>query len=114
MCAQKSVHAVFDDENESEDEYEAMFNVTSFGPNSHSAYHVVLNINGVDIDMEIDTGASISIVNKIVFDKITGTDPTTSLLRRSQAKLKTYTGDVIIPEGETTVLWVEIGCRRSN
>ena len=103
VCAQKSVHAVFDDGNESEDEYEAMFNVTSFGPNSHSAYHVILNINGVDTEMEIDTGASISIVNKMVFDKITGTDPTTSLLRRSQAKLKTYTGDVIIPEGETTV-----------
>ena len=113
-----------------------IFNVTSLGPNSHSAYHVVLNINGVDTENgNRHWCIYLNCEQDVFFYKITVADPKPSSLRRSQAKLQTYnTGDVIIPEGETTVcvcyenqckeldltvvsglaLWAERGCRRSN
>ena len=61
-----------------------------------------VNINGIHVDMEIDTGASLSILSeKTNQDIAQQTD--ISPLEESQVTLKTYTGEVIRVLGITKV-----------
>ena len=53
---------------------------------------VDLSINGTPTQMEVDTGASLSIVSENIFDYILSGD-----------KLKTYTGELINRVGTATV-----------
>ena len=63
---------------------------------------VDLSINGTPTQMEVDTGASLSIVSENIFDYILSGDKNINV-KPSCAKLKTYTGELINPVGTATV-----------
>ena len=56
-------------------------------------------INRKKVNMEIDTGAKLSIISKVVYDKL----PDKPELQHSETVLKTYSGEKIIPAGEIEV-----------
>ena len=62
---------------------------------------ITLELNDVPLDMELDTGASLTLVNKSTYDKIT-CDASTGL-EHSDAQLRTYTGQLVEILGTTTV-----------
>ena len=62
-------------------------------------YTVSENINGHDIDMQIDTGCRYSIVKENTYKEICGT----STLLKSRKKLLTYCGDKIPVRGDFVV-----------
>ena len=85
------------------EEYDEMFHITQVsGQNSKGAYQVQLGINGVQTQMEVDTGASLSIMSAETYQ--TFCHPKAKpVLKKSTAVLKTYTGETIFPEGEIDV-----------
>ena len=63
---------------------------------------VNVTINGADAQMEVDTGATLSIISRSTYRSLWPSDLAPSL-RASSAKLKTYTGEVIPVDGEIDV-----------
>ena len=63
---------------------------------------VTLQINGIDLEMELDTGATLSRISKQTYHKLfpVGSLP---LLKTSKAQLKAYTGEAIQILGEIEV-----------
>ena len=61
-----------------------------------------VSINGIHVDMELDTGASLSILSEKTYQDI-AQQTDISPLEESQVTLKTYTGEVIIVLGITKV-----------
>ena len=61
----------------------------------------LLELNGVPLDMELDTGASLTLLNKSTYKAITH-DASTEL-QPSDAQLRTYTGQLVEILGTTTV-----------
>ena len=59
---------------------------------------VEANISSTDIKMEVDTGASRSIINMETYNT---TKPKSDSLTYTNSKLITYSGDVIKPRGMT-------------
>ena len=112
MCTKqkKHVHAMEPDFNDESDEYGVMFhmNHVSTGMNQpcskNNVYNVKVEINGVKTDMEVDTGSSISVMTMSMknFRKLTHPKAKPCLLK-SNLILKTYTGEVINPEGVANV-----------
>ena len=71
-------------------------------PSHHTKpLQVDVTINGVDCQMEVDTGATLSII-KATYCSLWPSDRAPPL-RASKAKLKTYTGEVITVEGAMDV-----------
>ena len=62
---------------------------------------ITLELNGVPLDMELDTGASLTLLNKSTYKAITH-DASTGL-QPSDAQLRTYTGQLVETLGTTTV-----------
>ena len=58
-----------------------------------------LEVNGKGVNFQIDTGASLTVMNKENFDKLFGSLP----LQTSHKQIKTYTGEVVSVHGEVTV-----------
>ena len=56
---------------------------------------VNLKINNDDLQMEVDTGATLSIISKKAYERLWPTKRMTPLLKFSHATLKTYTGEQI-------------------
>ena len=83
------------------EEYEDMFHISEVS-SSRCAYQVDLKINGVETKMEIDTGASISIMNSKLYKNLCH-PKVKPVLRKSNLALRTYTGELIVPEGEVDV-----------
>ena len=63
---------------------------------------VNLRLNGKDISMELDTGATLSIVSEKTYHSLFSPD-TALQLKASSAELKTYTGEVLNILGTITV-----------
>lgn len=61
-----------------------------------------MTINGADAQMEVDTGATLSIISRSTYRSLWPSDLAPSL-RASSAKLKTYTGEAIPVDGEIAV-----------
>ena len=61
---------------------------------ANSPWWTALTINGTQVEMEIDTGASPSLISKITYDKLQSS-ATLLLLKAEQIKLRTYTGEEI-------------------
>ena len=59
-------------------------------------------INGIQMEMEIDTGASVSLISKNKFDKFQSSAAFPSLTNE-QIKLRTYTGEEISVLGSISV-----------
>ena len=63
---------------------------------------VTLRINGQDLTMELDTGATLSIVSEKTYQSLFSPDAAPEL-KTSKAKLKTYTEEALNILGEITV-----------
>jgi len=63
---------------------------------------VCLKLNGKDIIMELDTGATLSIVSEQTYHSLCSPD-TAPQLKACQAELKTYTGEILNILGTITV-----------
>ena len=72
------------------------------GQKSKGAYQVQLGINGVQTQIEVDTGASLSIMSAETYQMCH--PKAKPVLKKSTAFLKTYTGETIFPEGEIDVM----------
>ena len=72
------------------------------GQKSPAPIQITLAVNGADLSMELDTGATLSIISEETYRKLfsAGKAPT---LKASKAQLKTYTGEVIQILGEIEV-----------
>ncbi|KAK3092066.1 hypothetical protein FSP39_024867 [Pinctada imbricata] len=84
---QKGRNHYVDDTSDEEEQYD-MFNVEDTVNRLTEPYKVVLEINKTPVTMEIDTGASVSIISEETFR-----DLGKLKLSESKAKLKTYTGE---------------------
>ena len=69
---------------------------------SNSLYRALINTNGNPLRMEIDTGASVSVISEETFQTIQrGEQPLQ--LKETSVQLQTYTGDVIPVQGSVLV-----------
>ena len=57
---------------------------------------VEVQLNGKPVRMEVDTGAAVSVMSLPCYERVKGNE---QVLRKSQLKLKTYTGEIVCPEG---------------
>ena len=62
---------------------------------------ITLELNEVPLQMELDTGASLTLINRTSYKKITRDSPT--VLEHSDAQLWTYTGEAVEIMGTVTV-----------
>jgi hypothetical protein len=83
------------EEEEMEDEGYRMFSIGDH----NSAYKIDICLDGNSVEMEIDTGAAVSIISKQTFEKFFKGRP----LDEHQAKLRTYTGEPVPVLGSLTV-----------
>ena len=68
-----------------------------------------LSLNGVQVAMEIDTGATSSIINEKMFSELAEGDQPLKLVQEDLPKLRMYDGSVIEPVGKTTLMGVHDG-----
>ena len=95
--AQKDIHFVEEIEDGTNPEY-SMFNIRDLGV---APLNILVSIEGKDLEMEIDTGATKSIISKETFDQLwVSNDPT---IQSTSTKLRTYTGEIIKVIGEIKV-----------
>ena len=83
---------------ETQTEY-AMFHISC---GSSKPLQTTITVNGNPLTMEVDTGASVSIINRTTFDCIQNGQFTLDL-NESNVRLSTYTGEPIEVEGSTIV-----------
>ena len=76
-----------------------LFNVTS---SPSKPFVVIVQIDGADLPMEVDTGASITLISKTTFDKLRSPHKAPSL-QPTGSKLRTYTGENIEVLGAANV-----------
>ena len=77
-----------EEENEAP-EYNAMYNVTA---KKAKPITVMVKMNGKEVQMEVDTGASMSIISDSTYHTLQMT-PTNPVLQGTDVKLTTYTGE---------------------
>ena len=61
---------------------------------SNNPIMVEVGLNDCNVMMEVDTGAAVSVMSKRIYEEIGG-----GRLENTKVKLKTYTGEVVYPEG---------------
>ena len=105
MCKDRGVHQVKEEEPRSSVEEEgsedpALFNIQLVKPRSYKAgIRVDIRIEGKALAMELDTGASVSIVSKKTWKNWLGAPS----LSPSSLRLRTYTGEELKVEGQRVV-----------
>ena len=108
--AEKANFVESQDDHEVEDEEYTMFSLR--GERCDPVTQEVL-INGVRIDMEVDTGASASIISEDTYREIAA-HSAMEPLQESTLKLTTYTGESISLAGSTSVAVrysaLQVGC----
>ena len=83
---------------EDHDEVQGLFNIGTGSP--EPSIVVPVNINGTNISMELDTGATVSVMSERMWkDKFSTSAP----LEPSPLKLKTYTGEHLKIKGQASV-----------
>ena len=68
-----------------------------------SPYRVNVSINGKSLQMEIDTGASLSVMSDKMYQELWG-DNKQPLLVKEGVVLHTYTGEEVKPKGSAKVM----------
>lgn len=96
----EQANVVVDEDSADHGEEYPMFHISS---GSSKPLHVTVTVNGKQLTMEVDTGASVSIINQETFELIREGQSVLEL-QRSAVKLQTYTGEPIKVEGSTVVL----------
>ena len=108
MCREKAAakadssqeHANRVDEESSEEEPEQPYTLYRISSGSTKPILVGVTINGIDLEMELDTGASVSLISEETYHRLQGTGAT---LSESRARLFTYTDEQIKVLGSTKV-----------
>ena len=57
---------------------------------------VEVQLNGTPVRMEVDTGAAVTVMSLPCYERVKGEE---QQLKKSDLKLKTYTGEIVSPEG---------------
>ena len=78
------------------------YSMLSFGSTCSSPYRVNININGKPLNMEIDTGASLSVMSDTMYQELWGEGGQPSLVKKGVV-LRTYRGKEVRPEGSAAV-----------
>ena len=73
-----------------------------FGSKDSSPYIVHWNIAGQPLEMEVDTGASLSVISEKTYGNLVS-GRRAPALETSVVVLRTYTGEEVKPEGSCTV-----------
>ena len=92
-----SIRNVDDAEDDETGFVDSLFNIDS--KSSSAAIKVMLQVDGQDLEMELDTGAAVSIINFDVYEKMFKHLP----LQPVQRPLHTYTGTKLEVAGEVSV-----------
>ena len=95
----KSVHKLTESEEPEFPEYSGMYNCRS--PNNQPLF-AEMQINSASIRMEVDTGATLSIISRATYDA-TWSSEDAPPIKLSEAKLHTYTGEEIPVDGAIDV-----------
>ncbi len=90
-----NVHAVTENSDEESDTGLANLEIYSLKSDLKQAIWLTPQVNGQPIRMELDTGSAVSVMSQHEFEK----HFRTAKLKPSPVKLKTYTGEPIIPLG---------------
>ena len=100
VCCKKQtkagVHVLSDTDDSSTDNESKVYRINV---DNNKPITVDVLINHKKVNMEIDTGAKLSIISRVVYDKL----PDKPELQHSETVLKTYSGEKIIPAGEIEV-----------
>ena len=95
----KSVHKLTESEEPEFPEYSGMYNCRS--PNNQQLF-AEMQIYGASIRMEVDTGATLSIISRATYDA-TWSSEDAPPIKPSEPKLHTYTGEEIPVDGAINV-----------
>jgi hypothetical protein len=78
------------------------YSMFTFGHKSTTPYKVNISINGTSIDMEIDTGASLSVISEATYVDL-HSEGKVPPLGNTDVILRTYTGEEVKPKGSLEV-----------
>ena len=93
-------------------ENDEIFNLYQLGVKRVPPIIVEMEINGSHVQMEVDTGASLSVMSEKMFKELGG-ERQSSTLEPISAKRRTYTGEVIEPLGLARI-FVKYGEKEAN
>ena len=78
------------------------YSLFNFGSQRPSPYKVQLSVAGQPLEMEVDTGASLSVISEELYNYLFSAGQAPQLVE-SGIVLRTYTGEEVKPEGSCSV-----------
>ena len=89
---------------EEPDEEQVIYPLFPVNPSSHkNPYMVTVELNGLEVKMELDTGASLSVISEDVYTQLKNIEGSTLNLQDTKLTLKSYTGEIIPVLGTLSV-----------
>ena len=89
-------------DNPDEESAPSTYSMFTFGQKSTTTYKVNISINGTPIDMEVDTGASLSTISEATYAYLQSQGKASPLVDTDNV-LRTYTGEEVRPHGSLEV-----------
>lgn len=83
-------------------EHDSSYQLFTLQSNGQNPITIQVELNQVPIEIEVDTGATVSLINKHAHNAIESKSHTQQL-QKSEIKLKTYTGESVGILGEAKV-----------
>ena len=84
------------------EEQDSSYQLFTLESNGQNPITVQVELNEVPTEMEVDTGSSLSLINKSTYDLISSKNHI-QVLQKSKVKLKTYTGESVRILGTASV-----------
>ena len=78
------------------------YSLFNFGSQSPLPYKVQLSVAGQPLEMQVDTGASLSVISKELYNSLFSAGQAPQLVE-SGIVLRTYTGEEVKPKGSCSV-----------
>ncbi|XP_068756934.1 uncharacterized protein [Montipora capricornis] len=89
---------------EEPDEEQDIYPLFAVSPSSHkNPYMVTVELNGLEVKMEVDTGASLSVISEDVYTQLKNIEGSSFNLQDNKLTLKSYTGEIIPVLGTLSV-----------
>ena len=89
---------------EEPDEEQDIYPLFAVNPSCHkNPYMVTVQLNGLEVKMELDTGASLSVISEDVYTQLKNIKGSTLNLQDTKLTLKSYTGEIIPVLGTLSV-----------
>ena len=95
------VHALHAEQSDEEQDIYPLFAVSPTG--QQNPYMVTVGLNGSEIKMELDTGASLSVIGEDVYNQLNIIEGSPLKLQDTKFTLKSYTGEIIPVLGKLLV-----------